>query len=423
MIRRFALILLLLVQACATPPVAGPDWNAAGTADLELLVTLRQDRPEGIAALTQALATEYKLALVADWPLRALDLHCLVLRTQGTADMADLRRRLAGDPRVDAVQPMNRFAVLASSSDDPLTDLQHGLDGANARRVHPLATGRGVRIGLVDTAVDADHADLRSRVAVLQDFTGAATGSATGDSSPAALPPRAVPERHGTALAGIMAAERGNGVGIVGVAPEAQVLGLRACWQVPGGTDRGLCNSFTLARALHFAIVNRPGVLNLSLQGPEDPLLARLLLRAIADGTIVVAAYDARSSGRFPASLPGVIAVAEPAAAGLNPPPGLLRAQGVDIISTAPGGGYAYVTGSSIAAAHVSGAVALLLEIAPQAGPGRIASVLRATARPEAAGGAALLDACAAAAALVASLSDKPGVALACGTEASGTAP
>ena len=230
-------------------------------------------------------------------------------------------------------------------------------------------------------------------------------------------PPLPPPERHGTALAGVMAAERGNGQGIAGVAPNAMLLGLRACWEQPGGADRGLCNSFTLARALHFAVVARPGVLNLSLQGPEDPLLSRLLLRAIADGTTVVAAYDSRRPGRFPASLPGVIAVAEPTAAGLNPPPGLLRAPGVDILSTAPGGGYAYVSGSSIAAAHVSGAAALLLEIAPHAGPARIASLLRSTARlDEGDDGAAgpSLDACRAVITLLEHPLEPSGTSLVC---------
>lgn len=418
MSRRAAfLILALVLQACAALPVAGPAWDAGRTGDREMLVTLRRDRPEGIAALTQALASEYRLALVADWPLGALDLHCLVLRAGADADMADLNRRIASDPRVDAVQAMNSFAVLAGGG-DPLTDLQRGLDEANARRAHSLATGRGVRVGLIDTGVDASHPDLRDRIAIVQDFTGPAMGGATGITTVTpAMAPQSTPERHGTALAGVVAAERNNGQGIVGVAPEAQLLGLRACWQQPGGADRGMCNSFTLARALHFAVVARPGVLNLSLQGPEDPLLSRLLLRAIANGTTVVAAYDYRRPGSFPASLPGVIAVAEPAAAGLNPPPGLLSAPGVDILSTAPGGSYVFMTGSSIAAAHVSGAAALLLEVAPNASPARIAALLRASSRPGAIGSGAatpLLNACRAVVAMMADQPNQPSAASVC---------
>ena len=407
-----ALLLLLLSSACAIPPapgsatavpVAGPVWGSAQTVGREIVVTLQRDWPEGIPALAQALARQDGLMRVADWPLAVLGVHCLVFRADTAAAAADLRTRLERDPRVEQVQQMNSFTLLDGGGADPLADLQQGLDQANARRAHPLATGRGVRIGVIDTGIDAGHPDLRDRMAVVQDFV----------SLPADGAPRPAPERHGTAMAGIMAAERGNGHGIVGIAPEARLLGLRACWEQPGGADRGNCNSFTLARAVHYAVVNRPDVLNLSLQGFDDPLLARLLTRAMADGITVVAAYDARRPGHFPASLPGVIAVAEAGAAGPSPPPGLLRAPGVDILSTLPGAGYGFVSGSSIAAAHVAGAAALLLQHAPRLEPAQVATLLRATAVLPASG----LDACRAVAGLLAERPGQRPAPSACGPE------
>src|SRR5206468_548036 len=78
----------------------------------------------------------------------------------------------------------------------------------------------------------------------------------------------AVAELHGTAVAGIIGARADNSVGIVGVAPEAGLMALRACWQAPPDESAAVCSSFTLAKALQFAIDNNAKVINLSLGGP-----------------------------------------------------------------------------------------------------------------------------------------------------------
>ena len=65
---------------------------------------------------------------------------------------------------------------------------------------------------------------------------------------------RELPEEHGTAVAGIIAARADNGVGIVGVAPNARLLALRACWQE--SSQATVCTSLSLAMALHFAIAH-----------------------------------------------------------------------------------------------------------------------------------------------------------------------
>jgi subtilisin family serine protease len=73
-------------------------------------------------------------------------------------------------------------------------------------------------------------------------------------------------------VAGIIAADAGNGIGIIGVAPEVKLLALRACWPAQA---KSVCSSFTLAKALTFALERAPQVVNLSLAGPQDPLLER----------------------------------------------------------------------------------------------------------------------------------------------------
>jgi len=164
---------------------------------------------------------------------------------------------------------------------------------------------------------------------------------------------------HGTAVAGIIVAQADNGIGIVGVAPQARVLALRACWQQAG--EATLCSSLSLAQALQFAITHDAQVINLSLSGPPDALLARLLDIALGRGIAVVAAVDRGAvGGGFPAAHRGVVAVADtpslPAAAAA------VIAPGRDIPTTVIGARWALVSGSSYAAAHVSGLLALLRE-------------------------------------------------------------
>ena len=98
---------------------------------------------------------------------------------------------------------------------------------------------------------------------------------------------------------------------------------------------RPLCDSFSLAKALYFAIDQKAPIINLSLSGPDDRLLRELLKIAMGKGETVVAAFDRmQPDGGFPASLPGVIAVSDSALAGR----GVYIAPGRDVPTTQPGG-------------------------------------------------------------------------------------
>ena len=130
-------------------------------------------------------------------------------------------------------------------------------------------------------------------------------------------------------------------------------------------------------------------MLNLSLAGPPDPLLARLIARAHKQGmTIVAASAESGDGPGFPASLQSVIVVVASDAGGRiaqRLPSGskpAIAAPGVDILTIAPREAYALVSGSSFAAAHVTGVVALLLEQNPELTPGDALELLKATARP-----------------------------------------
>ena len=340
----------ILVMLRAPPPHFRPDIDYAPGYDARV-------RHAGQRRIVDDLARQYDLKLVTDWPMPALGVDCFVLEAPSGQAVTHLVDEIARDTRVESAQAMNVFHVLAHN--DPLYPLQPSARLWHLAEVHKITTGRDVRIAEVDTGVEADHPDLRGRIAAARDFVGI---------------PAPAGEAHGTAVAGIIAARADDGIGIAGVAPDARLFVLRACRQAPDQSF-ATCTSFTLAKALQFALDQDVQVINLSLGGPRDHLLERLLDVGLARRVIIVGAADPRASGGgFPASHPGVLAVVAPGAA--NMPAGALMAPGRDVPATTLGQSWGFVSGSSYAAAQVSGAVALILQRAPAMDAVQIRSAL-----------------------------------------------
>jgi subtilisin family serine protease len=358
--------------ATAQPSVASLD---ASKAEQQLLVMLRLPpahyRPDasylgGYDARSRAslqrvaaeLAARHKLRIVDSWPMSSLGVDCFVMEADPGVAIGPLEDALARDKHVESVQGMNLFHVL--SHDDPLYSLQPTKVVWHLDELHQLALGKGVAIAAIDSGVELDHPDLQSRIALARNFVDGQ---------------EFVAESHGTAVVGIIGARADDGRGIVGVAPSAVLLALRACWQPSTTADVAVCSTFTLAKALQFALDNRVNIINMSLGGPRDRLLARLLDLAGTRGIVVVAAADSKSAdGGFPASLPGVLAVA--AEDGQHSSAAVLLAPGRDIPTTLPGKRWGFVGGSSFAAAEVAGLVALLLELAPGQKPQQVLAIL-----------------------------------------------
>jgi hypothetical protein len=340
----------ILVMLRASPPHFRPDTEYALGYDSQM-------RQSGQRRIAEDLARSHDLKLVSSWPMPALGVDCFVMEVRDPQVVAGVVDEMARDTRVESAQSMNTFHML--DHNDPLFPLQPGARLWHLADVHKVTTGRNIRIAVVDTGVDLDHPDLRGRVAMARDFVGA---------------PAVGGEAHGTAVAGIIAARADDGIGIAGVAPDATLLILRACQQPPGHA-MATCTSFTLAKALQFALDHDSQVINLSLGGPRDRLLERLLDVGLAHHVIVVAAVDPHvEGGGFPATHPGVLAVASDGDANL--PAGALVAPGHDIPATTPGQSWGFVTGSSYAAAQVTGAVALLLARAPAMDVAQVRSAL-----------------------------------------------
>ena len=315
------------------------------------------------------LARDYDLTRVTDWYIESLGVHCVVYRAADQATRDALLERLRTDRRVQDVQPMQVFRTLGTSTAaDPYAELQRATARIGVPAAQQLALGRGVRIAIIDTGLDNGHADLLGRVETTVNLVDGDTAQFRRD-------------RHGTAVAGAIAANAHNGTGIHGVAPQARLIALKACWEIDAG-GAAACNSLTLAAAIEAAIRQRVHLINLSLTGPTDRLLASLLERALALGIAVVGATspDNSAASGFPAHVRGVIQVVNAdAPASLQPTAGKpprLAAPGQDVLTLAPGGGYDYASGVSVATALVSGVAALLLENAPQAAQ-RVAFVAR----------------------------------------------
>jgi hypothetical protein len=310
------------------------------------------------------LARQHGLTRVDGWLIASLDAYCEVLAVRESVDIDELLETLNDDPRVELAQRMNVFETQLGRYDDPYADLQESALDLEIAPAHELATGQGVTVAVIDSGVDTRHPELR-RVAVSRNFV---LGTHGGQS-----------EIHGTAIAGIIASQVNNSEGIVGVAPNARVVALRACWAVAAASPTAHCSTFTLALALETAMDLGARVINMSLSGPSDALLGELLDEALERGiTIVAAGAESASSSddAFPASHAGVF-VAEGAAGDAALAPRALAAPAKEILTTTPGAGYAFLSGNSLAAAHITGVVALLLERAPEIGSTELLSVLK----------------------------------------------
>jgi subtilisin family serine protease len=236
----------------------------------------------------------------------------------------------------------------------------------------------GTVVAVIDTGVDSAHPDLAPNLLPGRDFVA-------GDDDPADE------NGHGTHVAGTIAAERGNGIGVAGVADgAAKILPLR----VLDGTGSGKTSDVILAYAQAFQ--SGAKVVNLSLGSTTSSRAEHDAIAAFPTMLFVAAAGNGGPDGvgdnndalaTYPCAylLPNVVCVAasdnRDQLASFSNYGGLsvdLAAPGVSIASTWPGGGYSWSSGTSMATPHVSGAAALMWAAAPDTQPIDISSALLA---------------------------------------------
>lgn len=340
----------------------------------QVLVVLKATDPTQAKTQVKALEGAYNLREVRSTVLQLIRRVVVLFNILGGQSVSQAIQRLTQDLRVEAAQP-NLLSFLQARYNDPHGGLQYGPARIGADRVHPHATGQGIKVAVIDTGVDDRHPDLQGRIVERVSVV-------EGDGS-------FVEDIHGTVIAGIIAATANNAFGIYGVAPSVELIAIKACVPEPPGALAAACTSETVARGIDAALIKGAKIVNLSLGGPRDPLIERLVNRTVELGALIVAAVGnsgPESPPLYPAALEPVIGVTatdfndELYRHSNNGGYVDLAAPGVDILSTTPGGRFGFFSGTSMAAAHVTGVMALLLQQSPGVAPVVLRALIESTA-------------------------------------------
>ncbi len=271
--------------------------------------------------------------------------------------------------------------------------LDWGVDDVNAERVWGGAedavdvvagnvAGNGVKVAIIDTGIDYTHPELDGVYAGGYDFVN-------GDNDPKD------DNGHGTHVAGIVAAED-NGVGVIGVAPQASIYALKVL------NAQGSGYTSDIIAAVDWSVNNNMDVISMSLGGGGyDSAFDAAIDRAYNAGIVVVAASGNDGTGTisYPAAYTNAIAVgaidANHNLASFSNwgPEQEVVAPGVNIYSTMPtytvtlntlygySQNYDQMSGTSMATPIVSGTVALILSANPSLTPAEVRDILHTTSR------------------------------------------
>ena len=262
-----------------------------------------------------------------------------------------------------AATPANAALADAPPEGDPA---QYALAKMHLPEAHRLTRGETILVAVIDSGVDAGHPELQGAIAETFD----------------ALGKMEKPHPHGTAIVGAIVAH----AKLMGIAPSARILAIRA-FGVAGTSAEA--TSYAILKGLDYAAGQGARVVNMSFAGPSDPALSLHLASAHERGIVLVAAsgnFGPTSPPQYPAADPNVIAVtATDANDGLFKAANrgnhiAIAAPGVGILLPAPNADYQVTSGTSFAAAHISGIVALLLAKQPSLSPEAIRQILVSTA-------------------------------------------
>ncbi|MGR0221923.1 S8 family serine peptidase [Agromyces sp. ZXT2-6] len=306
-----------------------------------------------------------------------------------TARTAGRRRRTAWRAGLTVVLAA-ALAVTGTSpaNADTVRDLQYWLADYGYTQAWTMSRGEGVKVAIIDTGVNGDIAELRGVV------VGGTDASAIG--SPDGQTPVGEESEHGTMVASLLAGRgTGEGNGVIGVAPEADLLTASVAFGQDSGSP--YTNDEQIAEAVRWAVDNGADVINMSLtrntrDWPES--WDDAFLYAFENDVVVVAAAGNRGSGTSevgaPATIPGVLTVAgvdrdqnasfDASSQGITI---AVAAPSEDLVGVLPDGGYVQWSGTSAAAPLVSGLVALVRAEYPELDAANVINRVIRTADPK----------------------------------------
>lgn len=350
-------------QPLADAPLPQPSPQSAGLPAIEPNIVLVSIPADAAAELANLIAGDNGLSLEEETEIALLDRRLLRLRITDGRSVGEVVDSLGGDGRIDAAQPSLVYVAQAEAG------LQYAAEKLRLAEAHELSRGEGVVVAVIDTGVDGTHEALATgRVKMLSVF---------GDHQ--------TPGDHGTQMAGIIA----SADKLTGVSPAVELVSVEAFAPPSREGAQALSNSHAVVRALDMAASEGAQVINMSFAGGEDPLVSQGLDILAARGTVLVAAAGnngPQAGPAHPGAHPRVIAVtatdADDGLFGAANRGGYVAvaAPGVDVIAPAAHGRYLVGSGTSLAAAHVSGAAALILQRYPGIGPEGVMALLAETA-------------------------------------------
>lgn len=321
----------------------------------------------------EALARRYRLTLVESQNFSLLNATLYRWHIANGRSVTAVTSDLAADRGVAWAQPNYLYSLQQNAARDGAVSKrgeadasQYAIAKLHLSEAHGLAKGDNVAVAVIDSGVDLSHPELQGIVADQFDAFGSSVAA----------------DRHGTAIAGIIAAH-GR---LVGAAPGVHMLAARSFTVSSSGTAG---TTFNIIKGLDWAMSRGARVVNMSFAGPADPLMQRATANARQKGAILIAAAGnagPRSPPLYPAADPSVIAVtatdAEDHLFSMANRGDYVAAAapGVDILIAAPGDSYQISSGTSYAAAYASGVAALILEHKPTLQPDAIKRILMTTA-------------------------------------------
>ncbi|MDX3849462.1 S8 family serine peptidase [Streptomyces sp. AK02-01A] len=283
-----------------------------------------------------------------------------------TGAQADASRLASASDTVPQVPEwLDRDQDCTHASKRPVAKTPWAQQAIGLRRAQELSLGDGVTVGVVDTGVDSGVPALKGRV------LGGGTGDCVG---------------HGTFAAGIVAAAPAEGVGFIGVAPHARILGVRAT------AEKGTTDADTIAAGITAAVDRGCDVVLVSVPyGRSSKQLKSAVEHALKKDVVVVAPAaggDRSGAPAYPGALPGVVGVGSVGVDGAPYPSGReatsappdVVAPGDRLISVGPGGGHFTASGDTVAAAYVAGTAALVRAHDPSLSARDVVARIQATA-------------------------------------------